>query len=1620
MALPSWDQAQQNPKYINATPEQQAQMRDNYVKAGGTIPADAAPTSTPQNNKPDDWASKTAAFLGSAGQATGESIGREIQRVGHGIQEIGTPLINTLTGNEQYNNVDQAGLEQAEQTGKSEYAKRMDSLSSQSGRKVGEFIGSTAAGIAEYSNPWTAGLAGTAGAYADQSPENKSLLRAGEVGATTAATAKFFPKVGGTGWTGAAKKVATGVGVGAVGATAIGAASENSQTGGEASAEDMLAAGLREAPSGALFGGLFTGAHMAGEKVLGRGAADKTASATTIPDSATPQARESIQNQADAISSAATPQDKAAAYGASSTHNFSRGLKIGEENGVKFTNDAVYDNPEAQQLTGITQEQAALEREGGRREQSDISPLRGPKAVEGKATTDIVRNRKNAQNFLDNLNDTTQRNLGKLDDVILAESRAGKDLPPEERLTGADVEPEMRPLTDFRNAYKKFYSKFGNAEVRSGQTHENMLRDAAELENMYHELPPEDQAVVDQFSSPKGMTEGFEPAAHFTEVNEFGRAMDNMDEHWRFGRGKEEAGKEAPLPMSKMGLAKNVLKRWKAGSVRKARVEQQERLSGLTRDLATSDLAVSKARRQMENAQASMEVPAEDPIPFEPTPERAPEPTVEAPVTPRDTTEARRLAQAQLQAEARRRAAQAQSEAQAQPTPEPVAEPTGPDVAGLSSAARNEAAVAQHRADLERARREAEASAQAEPEATKPSPDQNIVRTPTRPESRPEGTPATWKNKDFDMPIEHVSDEATGYSKVRPAILDSNGQITGYGKDTFVPTHEIVHPEGSAKAPKVEEPSTATPQPDQALVREPTRRQTEPTVEEQAAEPEEAPAPKSEPLPTKTPKSAKDVKPLEPEKEVPDYSKASTPKQYRSLIRRLNQIRDYFFSPEVKTKLTDEYVDTHPLGRKAAIRDIVAEDQIASGDEIRKSVDLKLQKKAVREGYENELNRRDLTKWAEDNEIPSEYVEDAIRIAGKDTSNILSTQPLKERAMKLMREAQDLAAKERAAKIQEKWDRENPQAVETYETQSKELTENLNDLLKSEKGLSPERAKAVRDLMEDHIEKVFRSTKANAAAKSRKAGTEIPAEPLAEGEFKRELTQFFNEYERRVKEQQKAAKVSEDEIKAADTARRQKIDDYLNVRAERNVKAKATAENTKAIAEQRTTFDDLLKTLPESIREEQTNRVNDLLETYHNGKLPQPMPANEARGLLNSLKNKRNDAIERMSREEQKAQEAKQKEWDKVSEDFRKQFEEARASAKTQKDQMESRRLDMEELTGQTGEIRMKMEAAMKEAHPDISQDLVDKFTGSYLDENFGKLTSPMSDTKLNGERALAIKQARTKAEAMAKAKSTEEAEDIARAEQLQRLNNENQKIRTANAEYEKANAELTEKLTTQQALFEKLKANSDMEGVKEGLDEGQKKQLSGIIGEIEKAMNNSSDLSKIADHLDALSKLRGRSEGSSPFENTRRYADAVREVAQYKNNPVFAKHPEAWMSENTYSNISEEGITHAGGNKTKLLQKVFPDVKSSLSKNQLLSQGEVDKVRKIITRYGESNPKIFPNFRNVSYADYRGFLDHFNEDGSAKAGSLRSLNLRRSGMGQASQGARPTKKLKVRTKRPE
>lgn len=54
------------------------------------------------------------------------------------------------------------------------------------------------------------------------------------------------------------------------------------------------------------------------------------------------------------------------------------------------------------------------------------------------------------------------------------------------------------------------------------------------------------------------------------------------------------------------------------------------------------------------------------------------------------------------------------------------------------------------------------------------------------------GEEATWKNKDFDMPVKVIKHQEDGFTVVRPAILDKEGKITGYGNERYLPTDEIV------------------------------------------------------------------------------------------------------------------------------------------------------------------------------------------------------------------------------------------------------------------------------------------------------------------------------------------------------------------------------------------------------------------------------------------------------------------------------------------------------------------------------------------------------------------------------------------------------------------------------------------------------------------------------------------------------------------------------------------------------------------------------------------------------------------------------------------------------------
>lgn len=102
-----------------------------------------------------------------------------------------------------------------------------------------------------------------------------------------------------------------------------------------------------------------------------------------------------------------------------------------------------------------------------------------------------------------------------------------------------------------------------------------------------------------------------------------------------------------------------------------------------------------------------------------------------------------------------------------------------------------------NRSDLEsfksQIKQEAEALKNGEPVKEKPSKSSSSV---------PVETPAIWANKDFDQPVYVVKHVENGMSLVKVAEIDNAGKITGYGKESYVPTKELV----KAKSTKSEAP----------------------------------------------------------------------------------------------------------------------------------------------------------------------------------------------------------------------------------------------------------------------------------------------------------------------------------------------------------------------------------------------------------------------------------------------------------------------------------------------------------------------------------------------------------------------------------------------------------------------------------------------------------------------------------------------------------------------------------------------------------------------------------------------------------------------------------------------
>ena len=92
--LKPWEEASKSPAYLNASPEQQSQMRDQYKAAGGTIP-EAAPA--PKQEEQPGLIGDFAQGVSNAIQSGGANIAASAARGIGGLVEIGENLTGSQT-----------------------------------------------------------------------------------------------------------------------------------------------------------------------------------------------------------------------------------------------------------------------------------------------------------------------------------------------------------------------------------------------------------------------------------------------------------------------------------------------------------------------------------------------------------------------------------------------------------------------------------------------------------------------------------------------------------------------------------------------------------------------------------------------------------------------------------------------------------------------------------------------------------------------------------------------------------------------------------------------------------------------------------------------------------------------------------------------------------------------------------------------------------------------------------------------------------------------------------------------------------------------------------------------------------------------------------------------------------------------------------------------------------------------------------------------------------------------------------------------------------------------------------------------------------------------------------
>ncbi|WLW38312.1 hypothetical protein MEDNBIBF_00112 [Escherichia phage SR02] len=675
-----WEEASKAPAYLNASPEQQAQMREQYKAAGGSIPEEQ-PVAQPQQEE-RGAIGEFAQGVSNALQSGGANIAASAAKGIGGLVEIGENLAGAQTS---YG-------KRIQENSQNLLKERMDKIEDGIGKTAGQYAGVVGDIGLTVANPLAAAaiIAGreTGRAYADQTPEegeDKSVLDAALVGGANYAAQRILPGAVGTAESTLGRigqNVASNAVAGAKGGALVGAAEAQNKHGDDTTFANVLEGAIEEGAMGAAFGGAVGGVH----GLISR------------PDSAvfknTPEyAKTDIAADDELIRSAKNIDELKEAYSKAETANAASALNLLDENGFRITDAVAVDSPSAQRI--LNTDQARAEKAASvQKEHSNIpglNPLAAPSKVRGKAFADNEHNQKQAVAMKDAMADYTKDNTKALTDVLDNLDRELTSLRASGDFTGSPIDIKNRTQADrdFIDAYKTFYNEANRFKARDGEDFNNFVEKATELQKMADNVSPEMKQAIGGLKKLKGMPEGFNPIQDAYTLNNTAKFMSNQDRGWTSltDDGFREASSPS-LVMNTLGAAKYAINRFSSQRARSQRVKQQEANSEAIRSLARGDLEVARAKSTADEARAKMEEePVVDDIKFktqndvETEPVREPSSSTvteenlpssapqESPLTARDLVAQRRAIRQAEQRRAEEEAAAAQ-EAPVEQTPQ--------------------------------------------------------------------------------------------------------------------------------------------------------------------------------------------------------------------------------------------------------------------------------------------------------------------------------------------------------------------------------------------------------------------------------------------------------------------------------------------------------------------------------------------------------------------------------------------------------------------------------------------------------------------------------------------------------------------------------------------------------------------------------------------------------------------------------------------------------------------------------------------------------------------------------------------------------------------------------------